>query len=222
MSYDVEKMKAESRFISDICYVEACESTNALAKERALSDVPEGFTVIADEQTMGRGRLGRKWIHQGKSAIAMSIVLRPDMKLNDVSRITLAAALAVHDAIKDVAGLETDIKWPNDIYHCGRKICGILTEGRIDGNRVTAVLGIGINVNTEKFDESSEDLKNAASIKAFTGENVDRGKLIVEIADAFGNYYEILRSDGDMRRLMDKYNESAMQGNKIDKNGNPS
>jgi BirA family biotin operon repressor/biotin-[acetyl-CoA-carboxylase] ligase len=122
------------------------DSTNERAKELAVAGAPHGTLVTADEQTAGRGRQGREWTAPPRSAVLMSVVLR---ELDEL--LPLAAAIAVADAVQAGA----TIKWPNDVWIDGRKVAGILVEGRPQEG--WAVLGIGLNVGTERFpDELAE------------------------------------------------------------------
>jgi BirA family transcriptional regulator, biotin operon repressor / biotin---[acetyl-CoA-carboxylase] ligase len=116
------------------------DSTNERAKELALTRAPHGTLVTADEQTAGRGRQGREWTAPPRSAVLMSVVLR---ELDEM--LPLAAAVAVAEAVP----VEAAIKWPNDIWIDGRKVAGILVEGRPQEG--WAVLGVGLNVSTEAF-----------------------------------------------------------------------
>lgn len=128
------------------------DSTNERAKELALAGAPHGTLVTADEQTAGRGRQGRVWTAPPRTAVLMSVVLR---ELDEL--LPLAAALAVADAVH----ADATIKWPNDIWIGGRKVAGILVEGRPQEG--WAVLGIGVNVGTERFPE--ELTESATSLR---------------------------------------------------------
>ena len=120
-------------------------STMDMAKKLAREGAGEGSVVITDEQTSGRGRLGRVWLSP-KGSLAMSIVLRP--YLNRLPQLVMVSSLAVVRAIREVADLESQIKWPNDILIENKKVCGILVENEVKGDKVNfAVVGIGINVN---------------------------------------------------------------------------
>ncbi|MGZ8648436.1 MAG: biotin--[acetyl-CoA-carboxylase] ligase [Solirubrobacteraceae bacterium] len=116
------------------------DSTNERAKQLAAAGAPHGTLVTADEQTAGRGRQGREWTAPPRSAVLMSVVLR---ELDE--RLPLTAAVAVADALP----VEAAIKWPNDVWIDGRKVAGILVEGRPQDG--WAVLGIGLNVTTREF-----------------------------------------------------------------------
>jgi BirA family transcriptional regulator, biotin operon repressor / biotin---[acetyl-CoA-carboxylase] ligase len=122
------------------------DSTNERAKELAVAGAPHGTLVTADEQTAGRGRQGREWTAPPRSAVLMSLVLR---ELDE--RLPLTAAVAVCDALP----VDAAIKWPNDVWIDGRKVAGILVEGRPQEG--WAVLGIGLNVGTERFPDDLAD-----------------------------------------------------------------
>ena len=125
-------------------------TTMETARELAKKGAVEGTAVIAGTQTTGRGRLARTWLSP-EGSLAMSVILKPP--LENLPQLVMIASLAVVRAIKQVAGLETHIKWPNDIMLKGKKVCGILIENEVKGGRVNfAVIGIGINVNFNPLD----------------------------------------------------------------------
>jgi BirA family transcriptional regulator, biotin operon repressor / biotin---[acetyl-CoA-carboxylase] ligase len=134
------------------------DSTNERAKELALSGAPHGTLVTADEQTAGRGRQGRSWLAPAGKALLMSVLLR-DLGTAQ-AYLPLAAALAVCEAGERSAPLRCAIKWPNDVWVDGRKLAGILVEGRPQEG--WAVLGIGLNVATAE-DEFPEELRGLAT-----------------------------------------------------------
>lgn len=146
------KWNLKTKFIGrDIRFYESLGSTNDVAYRLAEEGVPEGTIVIADEQTKGKGRLGRQWLSPPKTGIYVSCVLKPDIPPIAVSGITLVAAVSAVKAIRDFMGLDALIKWPNDILISDRKAGGILTELKAELDRVDfVVLGLGINVNTPK------------------------------------------------------------------------
>jgi len=126
-------------------------STNDTAYNLAMSGEKEGAVVIAEHQTKGRGRLGRKWISPSGKGAYFSIILRPLLLPNQVPVITLLASLAVAKTIREHTGLPAFIKWPNDIVINSRKVCGILTEMNGEMDRINfVILGIGVNINTKK------------------------------------------------------------------------
>jgi len=169
-------------------------STNTLLKELAGQGEPEGKVLIAEEQTCGRGRLGRGFYSPANTGIYMSILLRPKLTVEDSLFITTSAAVAVAKSIEKVTDCEAKIKWVNDIYCNGKKVCGILTEAGIDfegGGLEYAVLGIGINVSKPK-EGFPDELKNIAT--AICGRNKYssdlRSQLVAEILNNFRIYYE--------------------------------
>lgn len=130
--------------------VELCPqvtSTNRLLRERAAAGAPEGATLLAESQTKGHGRFDRRFFSPSHTGLYLSVVLRPSLPAEQMALITPAAAVAVARALETVAGKQAGIKWVNDVYLEGRKVCGILTEAAVSGGRVDyAVLGIGLNV----------------------------------------------------------------------------
>lgn len=143
----------------------------------------------------------------------MSLILRPDILPASASMITLVAALAVYDGIKNVTGLAAGIKWPNDIVANGKKLCGILTEmsAELEGIHYV-VVGIGINVNMEEFPE--EVRQRATSLLLETGEKVRRSRLVAAIMEAFEQYYEEFISQGDLSGLISVYNKHMVNAGK--------
>ncbi|HYF95653.1 MAG TPA: biotin--[acetyl-CoA-carboxylase] ligase [Symbiobacteriaceae bacterium] len=171
-------------------YRESVGSTNDLAKQLARGGAPEGLLVIADEQTAGKGRLGRAWSTPRGSALAMSLVLRPQLPPVQAPRITLVAAVAVALAVREVTGLQAGIKWPNDLQFGGRKFCGILTEMEAEMERVGFVIcGMGLNVNlpSEALPEAFRE--TATSLMAERGAPVARAPLVRAVMARFEENY---------------------------------
>lgn len=160
-------------------YRESVGSTNELAKQMARAGAPEGLLVIADEQTAGKGRLGRAWATPRGSALAISLLLRPDLPPYHAPRITLAAAVAVCEAVREVTGLQAGIKWPNDLQIGGRKFCGILTEMEAEIDRVAfVVLGIGLNVHLAQEEMDPAFRESATSLAMEGAAGVRRAALV--------------------------------------------
>src|ERR671936_1947846 len=157
-------------------YVERCASTQKLLE----ADAPEGAVAVADEQTEGRGRLGRRWEAPPGTSILCSVQLRPTVAASRFPELTVVGAEACAEAIRTVTGLESTLKEPNDVLLGGRKVAGILGEageGRV-------VLGIGINVNVPEDELPHEVRIPATSILVETGAPVDRVALLVELLAA--------------------------------------
>ena len=132
----------------DIRVFEQTTSTNDVVEKLARDGVKEGAVVFAESQTNGRGRLGRKWISPGRKGLWFSILLRPELRPQETTQLTVASATALRRAIQSETGLQPEIKWPNDILIGGRKVAGILTELSAEPDRVRhVILGIGVDVN---------------------------------------------------------------------------
>jgi len=193
------------------------DSTNLIAYELAEKGMKEGAVILADEQVKGRGRHGRHWSSPSKGGIYMSCILRPSIAPNEISRITLLAAIAVAQAIRDFSSLEVTIKWPNDIMIDQKKLCGILTEMKAEQDSVDfVVLGIGINVNSSK----SELPKGASSIKeelrGRSGKIVlSRVELTKKVLEKLEEYYNLMKSEG-FEPIIDIWKDlSVMIGSRV-------
>ena len=178
----------------DIEYFKETESTNTIAREIAGS-VDEGTVVIAESQTGGRGRLGRKWISP-EGGIWFSIILKPKIQPVHAPRITLLAGVAVAKTISTY-GLEARIKWPNDVLISGKKVCGILTEIEAEMDLIDyCVVGIGIdaNVDTESFPE--EIRQNSTSLKKELGHEIARVEFVQKLLSEFESLYLKFQKEG--------------------------
>lgn len=169
-------------FGKEIIHFNSIDSTNNYAKKIAKEGAREGTLIIANTQTAGRGRLGRQFSSNSNKGIWMSIILRPKLNPIDAQNMTIAAGRAVVKAIKQVTGIDADIKWPNDVLVGGKKVCGILTESECEaGNMKYMVLGIGLNVNHQEEDFSEELRDIATSLRIILGKDVQKEDVIVEL-----------------------------------------
>ena len=166
------------------------DSTTNAAKLLAKNAAPHGSVVIALQQTSGKGRLGRSFYSPEATGIYMTAILRPTLPVQQVLQITSAAAVAVSRGIKDAAGIETQIKWVNDVYYQGKKLCGILTESSVENGKIDyAVVGIGINVSTDTF---PQELKEKATCLSHAAGQVDSDLLIARVLDNLDEVYSQL------------------------------
>ena len=166
----------------DIRVFRETTSTNDVIEKLARDGVPEGVSVFAESQTKGRGRLGRKWLSPAKQGLWFSVLLRPDLRPQEATRLTVASATALRRAIESQTGLKPEIKWPNDILVQGKKVAGILTELSAELDHVKyVILGIGVDVNLSPGDFPPELRKVATSLKAELGKPVSRPELAVAI-----------------------------------------
>jgi BirA family biotin operon repressor/biotin-[acetyl-CoA-carboxylase] ligase len=166
----------------DIRVFEETTSTNDVIEKLARDGVKEGVVVFAESQTKGRGRLGRKWMSPTHKGLWFSILLRPELTPQETTQLTVASATALRRAIKNVAGISAEIKWPNDLLIGGKKVVGILTEMSAEVDRVRhVILGIGVDVNQDAAEFPPELRKIATSLKAESGEEICRAELATEI-----------------------------------------
>jgi BirA family biotin operon repressor/biotin-[acetyl-CoA-carboxylase] ligase len=167
-------------------------STNDVARQFAEQGSPEGTLVLAEEQTQGRGRLGRSWLSERGSGIYASILLRPVMKPHEAALVTLAAAVAASVAIEQAGGLKADIKWPNDLLLSGRKCCGILSEMQAEKGEIQYVIvGIGMNVNHSAF--PTELGQRATSLRIVGGQAYSRIAVLCALLQRFELLYDDLQ-----------------------------
>ncbi|HCQ74097.1 MAG TPA: biotin--[acetyl-CoA-carboxylase] ligase [Clostridiales bacterium] len=169
---------------------ESLDSTNTYLKKLAAEGAGEGTAVIANAQTAGRGRMGRSFASAQGLGVYMSLLLRPDCAASCAQSLTANTAAAVCMAIETVSGVKPEIKWVNDLYLKGKKICGILCESAVSGDKLDyAVIGIGLNVITRPEDFPEELRHTAGSIYSQTGLIIERGKLISAILTELGGMY---------------------------------
>jgi BirA family biotin operon repressor/biotin-[acetyl-CoA-carboxylase] ligase len=165
-------------FVREIIVLEETHSTNDVAAQLGRDDAEGGVIVFAERQTGGRGRFGRPWESASHQGLWMSLLLRPLLPPAQWPRLTTWAAVAAAQTIEQSTGCGARIKWPNDIEMSGRKAAGLLAEVGENGNgQPFAVLGIGINVNQEPSDFTSEIAARATSLRTQTGRRIDRAAL---------------------------------------------
>jgi BirA family biotin operon repressor/biotin-[acetyl-CoA-carboxylase] ligase len=200
LSVDAISRDLDTQFVARrVMHYVRVASTNDLAKQMADAGEPEGTLVIADEQTAGRGRLGRSWIAPPRSSILMSLILRPHLEARQAARVTMAVSLGACDGIRAATGLESQIKWPNDILLRGKKCGGILAESSTTGERVEYVIvGLGLNVNFTAIsvDEIPAD---ATTLADELGKPVPRVPLTQTILRAIERYYLKLCAGENLR-----------------------
>lgn len=182
---------------------EETASTNDTAHNLAIHGEKEGAIVIAESQTAGRGRMGRKWTSPKSKGAYFSIILRPDIPPKEVSSITLFSALSVARAVREMLNLPAFIKWPNDVLINNKKICGILTEMNAETDKINfVIIGIGININTKK-----EFLpKGATSLAEESGRELSRVDIVRSIFKSLDKYYKLFKS-GHIDEIIKEYKE---------------
>ena len=185
----------------DLLVEHSLTSTNSVLKERYLSR-PHGFTLIAEEQTGGRGRLGRSFSSPAQSGIYMTMLLHPVLPVSRIQFVTIAAAVAVAEAIEQTAGFSPHIKWVNDVLMKGRKLCGILTEATIEGETgAVSSLVVGIGVNLRPNPAWPDEVKAVAGAVSDFGTPPRRAALAAAILSRFERAYALLDSCQDAALL---------------------
>lgn len=190
----------------DLLVREEVDSTNTRIKREFAAERADGFTLIAGRQTAGRGRLGRSFASPAGDGLYLSVLLRPNLPVERLNFITIAAAAAVCRAIETAAGFAPGIKWVNDVLMDGKKLCGILTEASIEGESgavAYAVLGIGVNL---RFDpEAHPELRGiAGGLADFCGQPPRRAALAAAILRELDRVYALLRA-GDTASVLEEY-----------------
>ena len=191
----------------DIRVFQETTSTNDVIERFARDGIKEGVVVFAESQTKGRGRLGRKWLSPAAKGLWFSVLLRPSLRPQEATQLTVASATAVRRAIQSQTGLKAGIKWPNDILLNGRKTAGILTEMAAEVDRVKhVILGIGVDVNLNAADFPPDLRKTVTSLKIEMGKPIPRAELAVNILRELDADYERVCS-GDFTAVADEWEE---------------
>lgn len=199
------KSRMETQWVGQrVYFYEEIDSTNTQAKRLAEEDAPSGTLIVSDCQLKGKGRRGRVWTSPKGEAIYMTILLRPQIRPDRASMVTLVMGLSVVQAIRNVLGLETSIKWPNDVVLNRKKLVGTLTEMSAQMDYIEyMVIGTGINANMTEFSEELKD--KATSLRMEMGRSVNRASLIAESMKCFEKNYEIFEKTQDLSGLIEDY-----------------
>ena len=184
-----------------VIYFDKIDSTNKAAKDTPCVD---GSLFISDMQTNGRGRMGKNWESPGGCGIFMSIAVNPQIDIEKIMQISLAAGIAVCDVLNAMFNIDCKIKWPNDIVCSGKKLCGILVEANIEERNVSKVVaGIGINVNNDSFPGEISDM--AVSLKQITKKSQKRADIVNNILLSFEKYYKLLIYEDGLDKILNLY-----------------
>jgi len=198
-----------SLFTRTVYYVPVLGSTNSRAKELAERGEAEGALVITEKQTKGKGRLARQWHSPSGVNLLFSVLFRPPFSLDRVFSLTMLVAVSLVDAIREMTGLVTMIKWPNDIYCNGKKMAGILTEFSANrGALEYVIVGTGINVNWDLRD-MPELQDSATSMMNEAGYPVSRVALLSCVLETLERNYGLLLI-GEDDRIRDQWNRHSL------------
>jgi len=189
---DIRKSLRTKVFGKAIYSFDTINSTNIFAKSLKEADCPDGTLIVADEQTAGKGRQGRRWSSQKGMNLLFSVVTRPRLVQEKMRVLPFGAALAVAGAIEQRTQIKAECKWPNDVLIEGKKVAGMLIETTTQNDDLmTVILGIGININQTEF---PDDIKQkATSLKLASHQNVDRVGLLCAVLEELEHRFEQLR-----------------------------
>ena len=174
-------------------YIPVLSSTNTVLRQKAAEGAPAGLALVAGEQNAGKGRLGRSFYSPAGSGLYLSLLLRPDLVAAEATRLTACAAVAVCEALEDLADVRPEIKWVNDIDLAGKKVCGILTEAALDcetGRMSHVVVGIGVNTRIPDGDFPQEIRNIAGAVFGDATVPDIRNRLAARILDKLATYAE--------------------------------
>lgn len=194
----------------DVRVFKETNSTNDVIEKLARDGAKEGVVVYAESQSKGRGRMGRKWVSPANKGLWFSVLLRPQMRPQAVTQITVAAATALSRAIRQTSGVSLQVKWPNDILIDGRKVGGILTEMNAEVDQVKyVILGIGVDVNLAESDLPEELKDVASSVSIASGKKEDRPALAAAILEELDADYARLRR-GEFKAVAEEWESQCI------------
>jgi len=200
--YEIRHTLATRVIGSAVQVLESAASTNDVAWNEALAGAPEGTVIFAEEQTAGRGRMGRHWHSPRGANLLLSVILRPTLEANQSNLLTVVSSVAVAQALRENLHVQARIRWPNDITIKGRKVAGILVEGRTLATGAVFVMGIGLNVNmtAEQIPPDLRDIATSLSIElGQPAGRVETARVLLQSLDrwyrdlSFGDYGRIAR-----------------------------
>lgn len=187
-----------------IIHMPCVDSTNEEAKRQADEGAIHGSVFWADRQSAGKGRRGREWVSESTENLYFTLLLRPELAPEKLSMLTLLMAQAVVQGLETTTDLQPRIKWPNDLVLGNKKVCGILSEMKLDGRKAAyCVIGVGINIGQKHF---SEELRDKATSLELEGVRIEAEILLKAVLEAFSSLYDTFMQSGDLGFIMDKYN----------------
>ena len=206
----IQNMKESCLWQDSLLWFDTIDSTNTRAKELAAQGAPHGTVLIADQQTGGRGRLGRSFHSPAGTGIYLSLILRPNCAPSELMHLTCAVAVAACDAVEAVCGIRPGIKWTNDLVYGRKKLAGILTELGLSptGTVSYAVIGIGMNCGQGEADFPPELREMAGSLHSVTGAELDRAQVAAALLDALYRMDQALLTDRS--GIMDLYRKDCI------------
>ncbi|HEV8426595.1 MAG TPA: biotin--[acetyl-CoA-carboxylase] ligase [Pyrinomonadaceae bacterium] len=186
---------------------ESLPSTNTELSRLASEGAEEGVSVVADEQTAGRGRLQRAWSSPKGAGLYFSILLRPKIPTNYWPLITMMAAVAVYDTLGEACRLQADIKWPNDLLSGERKICGILAEAIDTPGGRAVIVGIGVNLTEDAY--PTEIANIATSVSEAMGRSADREAILASLLRWVAHWYVLLNEPAGAESIVNAWSNRS-------------
>lgn len=189
-------------------------STNDLAWNLISNNTPnKNVVILADNQTHGKGQYGRQWQASADKNITMTVMTSPQgLHIKDAFHLNIITSLSICHAIEKQTGLSLSLKWPNDIYHSGKKLCGILIKNKVINNYIVhSVLGIGVNVNQNNFDP---DIPNPTSLRIILNKELDKKNLISQILEHLSDTFEAVINEG-ISKSCEEYNRKLYKKEEV-------
>jgi BirA family biotin operon repressor/biotin-[acetyl-CoA-carboxylase] ligase len=201
------KAKLSTKIIGKAIYSHNnVDSTNDIGRKLAKEGIEEGAVVVADVQNAGKGRLNREWFSP-KGGLWLSIILRPDIKPSEATKVTLMAGVTVARTLRNIYNLDAKIKWPNDVLIEDKKVCGILTEVRSLENKINyVILGIGINANFDLTALPKEIRDISTTLRYELGRDLALEDLFLALLMRFDKCYDMLRA-GKSNKILSAWRE---------------
>ncbi len=205
-----------SRFGRSIVFARRINSTSQMAKELATYGAAEGTVVIAETQTAGHGRHGKKWFSP-TGGLWLSVILRPKLEASDAVKLVFLAGLAVTQTLSELYGISAETKWPNDVLVNGRKICGILSEMSTRNGEVKyVIIGVGVNANVNVSQALPNELKkNTTSLQNELGKRVKLEELFKTVIGKMEKLYDIFLEHGSEEILREWKKHAFFVGRKV-------
>lgn len=205
------------RFGKRIIFLRQVDSTNTYAKELASYGAEDGTVVIAETQTTGRGRLGRKWISP-KGGLYFSLLLRPNVRTSEAVKLVFVVGLAVAEVLNKQYGLRAETKWPNDVLVNGKKICGILSEMNAAGEKANyAIIGVGVNANFNVEKALPKELvETTTSLQDELGRKIRVEELFKAVIEKLENLYTSFLKEGSAHILNEWKKYAGFIGKKVE------
>jgi len=213
---EIKPILKTERIGKTVHYFRSLDSTNSKAYQLALNGAEEGEVVVSESQEMGRGRLGRTWFSPPFLNLYLSVILRPKISPHQASVITLMAAVATANAIREFSGLLPFIKWPNDILLRDRKVAGLLNEIHSETDRIHfVILGIGVNLNMDENTFSREIRPVATSLKIEMKKTISRKVFLQFLLQELERWYSIFLNEGSAGILKAWRDQAHIKGRRV-------